>query len=297
MVVKPKSWSKITQRIITHREKLGALDRGDEMARKIFSWTLIVLSVLFLLLSAGGIFAILISKGFLERKAIGRLTEIDSELQQGQAALENAQMELEHALSIVDSTEEALNKFTQNDPQAFFEKVQTTLDGELIPELETAKGRLVSARDTLQGLRTLIFGLKFVPFIKINIPDQTLTDLIDSADSLQAQIKDVGELAKQASLLLGDASDLMGGNLTETRDSLQSFLTAVKEYQTKVAGWRAQIADLNESLPKWINGISFGLIIFLIWFGFSQFGLLLHGLNIRSGADPLGVLRRKPAVP
>ena len=201
-------------------------------------------------------------------------------------------MELERALRIVDSTELALNKFTQNDPEAFFENVQTTLDDELIPELEIAKERLVAARDTLEDLRTLVFGLKFTPFIKINIPDQTLTDLIDSADSLQTQIKDVGGLAKEASLLLGDASDLLGGDLTETRDSLKSFLIAIEGYQTKIADWRAQVADLNKDLPKWIDRASIGLTLFLLWFGFSQFGLLLHGLNIRRGDNPQEVLRK-----
>lgn len=263
------------------------------MARKIFSWTLIVLSAIFLLLSVAGISAAWIYKGPLEREALGRLSELDVELHQGQTALENAHMELERALGIVDSTERALNKFTQNDPEAFFENVQTTLDDELVPELETAKERLVAARDTLEGLRTLVYGLKFIPFIKINIPDQTLTDLIDSADSLQAQIKDIGELAKEASILLGDASDLLGGDLTDTRDNLQSFLAAIEEYQTKVAGWHAQVADLKEALPKWIDRASIGLTIFLLWFGLSQFGLLLHGLSIRRGDDPLEVLRRK----
>ena len=261
------------------------------MARKIFSWTLIVLSGIFLLLSVAGIIAAWIYKGPLEREALGRLSELDVELQQGQVTLENAQMELERALSIVDSTEQALNKFTQNDPQAFFENVQTTLDDELVPELETAKERLVSARDTLESLRTLIFGLKFIPFIKINIPDQTLTDLIDSADSLQAQIKDIGELAKEASILLGDASDLLGGDLTDTRDSLQSFLAAIEEYQTKVADWRAQVADVNKNLPKWIDRASISLTIFLLWFGLSQFGLFLHGRMILLGENPLDVLR------
>lgn len=261
------------------------------MIRKFLAWILIVLSAIFLLMSVVGISAIWIYKEPLEGETLLRLAEIDVELQQVQSTLEVAQMELERAVSIVNSTEQALNKFTQNDPEAFFENVQTTLDDELIPELETAKERLVTARDMLEGLRSLVFGLQFIPFIQIDIPDQTLTDLIDSADALQTQIKDVGQLAEQASTLLSDASNLLGGDLTETRDSLQSFLVPIKEYQTKVADWRAQIADLIESLPAWIDRTSVSLTVFLMWFGFSQFGLLLLGRMILRGDNPLEVLR------
>ena len=262
------------------------------MARKILAWTLIVLSSVFLLLSMAGIIVAWVYKEPLEQEALSRLTTIDAELQQGQDALDVAQMELERALGIVDSTEQALNAFTQNDPEAFFENVQTTLNDELTPELETAKDRLVAARDTLENLRVTLFGLNLLPFIQINIPDKTLTDLIDSADSLQVQIKDVGDLAEQASILLGDASNLLGGDLTKTRDSLQSFLVAVEEYQAKVGDWRAQLLDVTESLPIWIDRASISLTIFLLWFGLSQFGLLLHGRMILRGENPLDSLRK-----
>jgi hypothetical protein len=192
---------------------------------------------------------------------------------------------------MVDSTEQALNKFTQNDPEAFFENVQTTLDDGLIPELETAKDRLIAARDTLEKLRVTLFGLNVLPFIQINIPDQTLTDLIESADSLQTQIEDVGGLAEEASVLLADASNLLGGDLTETRASLQSFLIAVTEYQTKVTEWRTQIADLTDSLPTWIDRASVGLTIFLLWFALSQFSLFLQGRMILRGEYPVDVMR------
>jgi len=261
------------------------------MARKIFSWVLIILSALFLLLSVAGIGAAWIFNEPLEREALGRLNEIDRELQLGQATLENAQGELERALRILDESEQALNKFTEDDPQAFFEDVQTTLDDELIPELETAKERLIAARDTLQGLRGILAGLRFIPFIQIPIPDQILTDLIDSADSLQTQIKDVEALAEQASTLLSDASFLLNNDLSETRESLEGFLAAIEEYQQKIVGWREQVADLTESLPTWIDCASVSLTIFLFWFGLSQFSLFLHGRSLLRGENPLDVLR------
>ena len=89
---------------------------------------------------------------------------------------------------------------------------------------------------------------------------------------------------------------LLGGDLTQTRDSLQTFLTAIQEYQQKVTLWRDQAADIAESAPTWIDQASIALTIFLLWFGLSQFGILLHGLNTLRGADPLFGLRRTKVV-
>lgn len=264
------------------------------MARKIFSSTLIVLSSTLLILSILGIALAWVYNEPLTRIALGRLAEIDSELEQAEVTLRTSKTELERTLRIVDATEEALNKFTLNDPQGFFEDVQSTLDEGLVTELETARGRLISARDTLEQLRVTLFGLSLVPFLQINIPDQILTDLIDSADTLQTRIGDVSDLAEEASTFLDDASYLLGGDFSETRESLEYFLAEIDIYQQKVAGWRIQVAELTEAIPVWINRASLSLTLGLLWFGFSQFGLILHGLGMKRGINPLDVLRTKP---
>jgi len=147
----------------------------------------------------------------------------------------------------------------------------------------------------LQSVLASISG--FIPGLNLNAPDQVLTDLIGSAQSLDTEIKNVEALAMQASLFVNDTSYLLGGDLTETRESLQGFLSAIQDYEKKVAGWRKQDKQLLESAPKWIDQGSIVLTIFLVWFGFSQFGLLLHGLNLQRGADPMMALRRNKTNP
>ncbi len=256
------------------------------MARNILSRALIVLSGFFLLVSVVGIPTVWLANGPLTREGVARLGEIESELRQGEEALERSRVELERALSILDSTEAALNAFTQNDPQAFFEDVRATLDDHLVPELETAKERLITARDTLENVRVVVFGLNIVPFISINIPDETLTDLIDSADALEAEIGEVSDLAEQASVLLDSASSLFSGDFEETRRSLEGFLADVQAYQVKVTGWREQVTEIKTRLPLWIDLASVGLTLFLLWFGLSQVSLLLHGRAILRGENP-----------
>ena len=266
------------------------------MARKILSLTLIILSSIFLLLGIAGIVAAWVYNEPLTQAATSQLREIDNELSQAEVTLESTQTELERALRIVDSAEQALEKLAQQSTNAenLFDNIQGTLDERLIPELKTTRERLNAARMSLEDLQSTLNGISsLIPGLDLGAPGNILTGLIASTKSLDTEIANVEAVAQQASTFVSDTSYLMGGDLTETRNSLENFLAAAAEYRQKVADWRTQVADLIEAFPIWIDRTSISLTVFLAWFGLSQFGLLLHGLSIRRGDDPLEVLRRR----
>lgn len=264
------------------------------MGRKILAWTLIVLSSIFLLASVAGIGAAWIYNEPLTREATGRLKEIDGQLSQVQATLESSRQELERALRIVDATEQVLEKLAEQSTSAenILEGIQSTLDDRLLPELKTTRERINSARSALENLQSVLDGIaSFLPGVDLGAPKKIVTDLIDSANSIDSEISNAEDIAKQASTFVSDTSYLLGGDLTQTRESLQNFITSIEDYQGRVAGWRDQAADLIKNVPVWIDRASISITVFLLWFGLSQFGLLLHGLSIRRGENPLDVLR------
>lgn len=266
------------------------------MARKILSGLLIAISAIFLVSSIVGIGAIWFYRGPLTREATGRLTEIDAELAQAQATLESTEKELQRALRITDAAQTALEKMTQQTGSAksLFESIQSTIDDKLLPDLRTTRQRIDAARTTLESLQSVLRTVSnFIPGFDLNAPTNTLTDLIASTHSLDDEITDVEALATQASTFVSDTSFLLGGDLTSTRTSLQNFITYTQEYQKKVAGWRDRDKYLLDNAPRWINQAAIILTLFLIWFGVSQFGLLLHGLSLRRGEDPFYALRKR----
>lgn len=265
------------------------------MARKIFSGILIVLSALFLVLSIGGLGAIWIYNEPLTREVTGRLKDVDTQLEQAQATLISSEKELQRALRIVDAAQASLSKLTKQSESAenLFDNIQSTLDDHLLPELKTTRNRIEAARAALENLQSILAQVgSFVPGVDLNVPDKILTDLISSTNSLDTEIANVETLATQTSTFVSDTSYLMGGDLTETRDSLQNFLSVIQDYEKRLDQWREQDQQLIEETPKWIDQASILLTVFLFWFVLSQFGLLLHGLSIRAGGDPLLVLRR-----
>lgn len=266
------------------------------MVRRIFAGLLILLSAIFLLSAITGIGAIWYYREPLTREATGQLKEVDIQLAQAQATLQSSEKELQRALRIVDASQAALEKLTEQSESAesLFDRIQGTLDNRLLPELKTTRGRIEDARATLENLQTILSSVsRLIPGVDLNVPNKTLTDLITSARTLDAEIADMEVLAKQASTFVADTSYLLGGDLTQTRASLQAFLAAIQDYEKKVTRWREQTAVVLENTPGWVDQASIILTVFLLWFGLSQVSLLVHGIAMWRGVNPLAAVQRE----
>ncbi len=268
------------------------------MARKIFSGALIALSSILLLSSLAGIGAAWYYNGPLTTEAVSRLGEVEAELAQTQTALQDAKTELERTLRIVDSAEETLETLSNELEQAkrLFDEFDKTLGDRLVPGLESSRDRLASLKGSLEELRATLEEINSLPIVNLNLPgDEMLDNLIGTVDSIDTQIARMEGLADKASTFAQDVSYLMGGDLSETRQRLELFLNVVGEYEQRVSGWHAQVEIWIESLPGWVDRASAILTVFLLWFAFSQFGLLLHGLGGWRGAKILAALRKDGA--
>jgi chromosome segregation ATPase len=259
------------------------------MIRKILAGILIGLSAILLGLSIAGIILIAANKEPLKQVSTARLQALDREVEQAQTTLQKAELELERTLRTVEAAEISLKSlkadFTQ--AKAVFGSVNGTLEKQLLPGLKASRQNIVQAQSTLQNLRTSLAELNALPLVNLNLPgDELLAELLAGAGSLDTQITQVETLVKKASTFMEDASYLMAGDFTETKTNLQNFILVVQAYDQRISGWRNQLAWLRASLPGWIEATALGLMIFLLWFGFSQVSLMLHGLAFWHGNAP-----------
>ena len=150
------------------------------MTRKILIGALIVLSSTFLILSILGIALAWIYNEPVTREATSRLQEVDSQLTQIQTDLRNAKAEVERALRIIQSAEDALASLTQQttDAKTLLEDVNATLDDKLIPGLEATRTNITEVRNTLEDLRATLKQINELPFVNLSIPGDDLLNMI-----------------------------------------------------------------------------------------------------------------------
>lgn len=265
------------------------------MKRKILAGTLIGLSSTILIASQVGVILAWAYNEPLTLEAESRLGEAEGQLSQIQTDLRKAKAEVERALRIIQSAEDALSKLTQQTTSAkdALEQVNQTLDEQLIPGLANTRERIGEVRVILQDLRAALEELNSLPFIQLNIPgDELLADLVSEVDSLDGEIVNMQDLAGRTSVFLSDTSYLLGGDFQTSKQNLQDLLQVLEGYDSKLTGWLKQIAGVKESAPRWIDNASTSLTVVLLWSAFSQLGLILHGLGIWHGENPLAVLQK-----
>ena len=269
------------------------------MARRIFTAFLIYFSAALILLSAAGIGLAWIYNTPLTNESVRRMEAIDSEIVQAQTAIRNARGELERTLRIVEGAEKTLASLKDQTDEAkkLFDQFSKTLDDTVIPGLQSTRGGIGRVRAAIEGLRETLKKINSIPILNLDLPgDEVLANLISGVDKLNSQIAGMQELVRKAEVFTSDTSYLLGGDLTETKQHIHALLDSLTEYDRKVTGWHVQARQIIVSLPGWIDRTSIILTIFLLWFGFSQFGLFLHGLSLRDGGDPLLPIR-KPIPP
>lgn len=265
------------------------------MKRKILAGALVGLSSIILLASLTGMVLAWAYNEPLTLEATTRLEEVETQLTQIQTDLRKAKDEVERALRIIQSAEDALAELTQQagDAKELMEQVNKTLDDELIPGLEDTRTKLTEVRTILENLRAGLKQLNSLPFVNFEVPgDDVIASILGEVDTLDAEIVNVQELAQRASTFISDTSYLIGGDFQTTKQNLQDLLVVLKGYDTKLTDWLEQVRMLKESAPKWIDNASLSLTIALFWSAFSQFGLILHGLSIWYGENPWEVLKR-----
>lgn len=268
--------------------------------QKVLSGILIGMSSLVLLASLVGMILAWVYNESLTLEAVSRLEEAETQLSQIQTDLRSAKSEVERALRIIRSAEEALAELTQQTTSAkdALEQVNATLDDQLIPGLATTRTRITEVRGILEDLRGALDGLNSLPFVQFDIPgDDLLANIIAEVDSLDGEIVNMQELAKRASTFINDTSYLLGGDFQETKQNLEALLIVLDGYDSKLTDWLAQVQMLKTSVPGWIDNASLSLTVALFWSAFSQLGLLLHGLSLWHGENPLAVLAKLRKLP
>lgn len=266
------------------------------MKRKIAAGVLIGLGSIVLLASLIGMVLAWVYNEPLTLEVTTTLEEVEAQLTQTRSDMQLAKGEVERALRIIQSAEDALSSLTQQttDAKELLEEVNQTLDDELIPSLDVTRTRINEVRTLLRDLRSGLERLNSLPFVNFEVPgDELILSIINDVDSLDTEIANVQDLAQRASTFINDTSYLLGGDFQSTKQNLQDLLTLLEGYDAKLTGWLAQVTLIKESAPKWIDNASTSLTVVLFWLAFSQLGLILHGLTLWHGGDPLAVLRKK----
>lgn len=258
--------------------------------RRIVALLLILLSVIFFTLSLVGIGLIWGYNQPLTNQFLDKLSSIESDLTSAQQGIQQARSELDSAQAQIDLLQTALDTLGlegAEDIQRVSDLV-AKLENTLLPVVDGVKSGVEGLRDALVKIKTTLESLNNLPLVNINIPGvETVEAGVQELENLQNQIQEGRDRIANISEVTQNTITSLTTGFSTLESSVQSLNSELTIYETKIADYLTQIDGLQANLAGWIDWISVGLSVMLVWLAFSQAALFVLAWSFYKQEDLL----------
>jgi DNA repair exonuclease SbcCD ATPase subunit len=256
--------------------------------KPIIGLALLVLSVIFFLVSLGGLIGIWVYHQPLTERALTLIETTSQDLEGAAAAIELSKAELISAraqLDLLQAILEALGINAEEDLNRLADIVGRVEDT-LTPVLDSVAGGISTLREALLTIKDTLERINELPLINIEIPGIEEIELgAEQLGSLQSQIEEGGGKIEQLSQTTQDTVDSLSTGFAKLETSITSLLETLDEYEEKIEATQEELAYLEDNLPRWIDYSAALLTVILVWLGISQVGLFILGWSYYRGQD------------
>ncbi|MBK5107759.1 MAG: hypothetical protein JJE12_06490 [Anaerolineales bacterium] len=256
--------------------------------KSILGLVLLVLSVIFFLVSLGGLIGIWVYNQPLTERGMTLVQTTSQDLEGAAAAIELSRAELISAqaqLDLLQAIMETLGINAEEDLNRLADIVGRVEDT-LSPVLDSVSSGIGTLRDALLSIKDTLERINELPLVNIEIPgieeiDQGAGQLQD----LQNQIEEGGGKIEQLSQTTQNTVDSLVTGFARLETSIDSLMETLDEYAEKIETTQEQLTYLEQNLPRWIDYTSAILTVLLVWLGISQVGLFVLGWSYYKGQD------------
>ena len=256
--------------------------------KPILGLVLLVLSVIFFLVSLGGLVGIWVYNQPLTERVLTLIETTSQDLDGAALAIELSRTELISAqaqLDLLQAILETLGINAEVDLNSLADivgKVEDTLS----PLLDRLSGAIGTLRDSLLSIRDTLERINELPLVNIEIPGiESIEEGATQLQNLQDQIEEGGGKIEQISQTTQDTVDSLTTGFAELESSTAALLDILDEYADKIEETQEQLHYLGENVPRWIDYAAVLLTVILVWLAISQVGLFILGWGYYWGQD------------
>jgi uncharacterized phage infection (PIP) family protein YhgE len=262
----------------------------NNKVKRLLSLLLIILSVIFFLVSLGGLIGIWVANQPLTERALATIESTSADLEGAAAAIELSKAELISAQAQIDLLQAILETLGGNAAEDLnrLGDIVGKVEDTLVPVIDRVAGAVGSLRDALLSIKNTLERINELPLINIQIPGMdAIEEGVDQLDNLQTQIEEGGGRIEQLSQTTQDTVDSLTTGFAKLEASFTKLLKTLDIYEGKIAAAQEELDYLNNNISLWIDLASSLLTILLFWMGISQVALFILAWSLFSGQDLL----------
>lgn len=252
---------------------------------------LVLVGVVGMVLGAVGIYQIWQVKAGLETNLLTALTTTQETIGITKTGLENASGSLDTVGANIANLNNTILTVAQSltDVVPVVSSISTLLQDELPTTLDATQTSLETAEASaslLDGVMRALTSIPFYPGEAYNpeVPlHVSVQNVATSLEDLPESLIEIGEQLEANQENFTDIEDdliALSVTLTDINTDIESAKSTLSEYQTLLTSVDTQIGLLIENLPGILSGGAWFLSLFILWFLFTQIGLILQGFTL-----------------
>jgi multidrug resistance efflux pump len=272
--------------MISNRKNIMESDKS----KPILGLVLVILSVIFFLVSLGGLIGVWVFNQSLTERIQTSIETTSADLEGAAAAIELSKAELISAQAQIDLLQAILETLGLNAAEDLnrLADIVGTVEDTLMPVIDNVASGISTLSEALLNIIDTIERLNELPLVNIQIPGmEVIEEGANQLNNLQTQIEEGGGKIEQLSQTTQDTVDSLTTGFRELESSISALVETLDEYELKIQDAQAQLNYLGTNLPIWIDVASVILTVLLIWLGFSQLGLFILGWSFYKNEDLL----------
>jgi len=255
--------------------------------KRVFGLLLIIVSILSLIISAGGVIALWGARPAITTALKDTVTLVSETLATTQKALAVADAALQNAADTITVLSGSIDSLANSigDTQAALSSVTTLVKQDLPKTIEAARTALASAQDTARVVDNFLGGLSRIQFLNINynpaVPlDSSIGQISDSLGALPSQLASLGDDLSAINTNLPAVIKTihgLGTTLSDVDATLAEARTVMKEYAAQLTRTQVAVQPIGEGFPAYVTLFIAALTFIMLWIIAVQIMVLVVG--------------------
>jgi len=259
--------------------------------KRILGAIVLVISVLMLVLSLGGILGTWIVRPQFTSGLESLATEAETRVTTVVDGLDRLDLALTEARDQVVGVEQDLQNFgsdvEQNKPLAT--AISERLASKFGPLFEGTRAIMTTISDAVASANSAVETINAIPFVSVPVPElERIVQLSQDLEDLETQVQDLQTNIDQR------RSEIIQGSLSIITTPTSRIITTLDDAQTRVSGISRELGAVQTGLSnfqmaigRWLTWVAVGNTLILLWVALSQVGVFVLGWRFYSGQDLL----------
>lgn len=260
--------------------------------KRVVAVIAIIVSVLVLLISVGGLAGSWAVNGALTNAVTRVLTGVERALDVTDNGLERVDARVEGARANVDMIEEAVTRVGDDVKETSFALllIEKTVGEELLPKIDSARETLSTVRASVIAFNDALEAANELPFVST----PTLTEELEAASERVSEAQtSVEEIKTSVDVAKSEAVEGVVTFITSRTSKIDSALAdlqaTVADYRSQISAIEEEVASLESTLTFWIDVMAIVMMLWFLWIAISQVAVLgLSWSYLRRGELALG---------